>query len=270
MDHDPLEYVDLIEEQQKQGHPWKHSDYVKLLGDPGIGDVDDNHDLHRAIESYVGSGSGLMNGPMRPDKRMYSLGHQGHTIPPPSLTPDTDQGYEHARKRIQAAAIRDYYSNYLRQGAELMKSFYPSPTDTVLYRGIHPESRTIAAHGYEEVPHPETAKRLKLHDDYGNLGYLSTSLNPSTAEMFADSKQGGMFKILVPEGAPIRPLFPYSQHGEHEVLLPPRSTFARIGDRDKRGMLPLMWTGRGKPDSGKYIGAALPFLASSYDDEDRP
>lgn len=115
--------------------------------------------------------------------------------------------------------------------------------------------------GYQGYVPPPSLEKFPLYEDYGSEAFLSTSVDRPIARSFADDDRG-MFKILVPEGTPIRPVFPYSSHDtEMEVLLPPRSLYKRIGERTPQGDVPLLYTGRGRPDSDKYIGAALPIGA---------
>jgi hypothetical protein len=124
--------------------------------------------------------------------------------------------------------------------------------------------------GYQPPP---SVENFPLYDDYGSEAFLSTSVDRSSARGFAEDDRG-MFRILVPEGTPIRPVFPYSEHeAEMEVLLPPRSLYKRTGERTRQGDVPLVYTGRGRPDSDKYIGAALPIGlgagATQYEDAEQ-
>lgn len=173
------------------------------------------------------------------------------------------------------------FKGYAENSAKLLKTFHPAANDAVLYRGLNPGSKTAQrlnelermysarAEGFgEEFPIPSPT-------DYGNLGYLSTSVDPKIAKSFGDwsyVEDGGvlgddprqqLYKILVPQGTPVRPLLnQLSEHpNEAEVLLPPMSVYERLGDRDSQGFIPLLWTGRGKPISKRYIGATIPGAA---------
>lgn len=235
-------------EPDRIGRQMNQEELAKLLGEENYGTAP--YDLSKAIEAYTGSNYQGINRALR--SRTYSPDNTAMRRMVPGAP---DVWYSPASKKEIAQKIKEGWPTELAYARRLASSFYPAPVDTVVYRGISPASRTLAAHGWDR-----SRGRRNLFDDYGNEGFMSTSTSKGVGENFGEGV-GGLFRILVPEGAPIRPVLNTSAHAaEYEVMLPPRSVYTRLGDPDDWGATPLMWAGRGKPESGKYIGAALPFM----------
>lgn len=290
---DPLEYMRVLEKQAAPKPFGVDQDAYKEI----LGFQNPKPELQPHIRAYSGSYSTEYNEPYRMTRadiardvalRQDSLLHEIRRMQEQlkkSWVSESEKEYLREKiaeshrtlEQLSAAPLKGYGE----RSAQLLKAFHPSANDAVVYRGLNPGSRT--ARRLEELERMYAARADGLTDeypaaiptDYGNLGFLSTSIDPKVAKSFGDwsyAEDGGslgdaprqqLYKILVPQGAPVRPLLNnLSEHGhEAEVLLPPMSVYERLGDRDSQGFIPLLWTGRGKPISKRYIGATIPGAA---------
>ena len=289
---DPLEYMKVLEKQvARKPYSIDSAAHGELLGFQ-----DAPPELKHFLREYSGAYSHEYNQPYRSSRAEISADialKQDHLrwqikdleqeLKRPHGTEARDLYLEQIvelERQLNEMSARPF-KGYGERASKLLRTFHPSANDAVVYRGLNPGSRTARRlndleNYYSQRAEGFSDEAIPAPTDYGNLGYLSTSVDPQVAKNFGDwsyLEDGGslhpddpkqqLYKILVPTGTPVRPLLnQLSDHGnEAEVLLPPMSVYERLGARDEQGFIPLLWTGRGKPTSKRYIGAGIPGAA---------
>ena len=297
----PTDYLDRLSAHTMMKPEDSFSDY--RMGDlyadiTGFKDVTDP-ELRKALLDYSGSYSQDYSEPYRLSRAALAekIGREQDywmrirdkyqaNADDPYLTASDREYFKGLLKDVNSKLAKISEAPFRGRGskaAQLLRAFYPAPQDFTVYRGLNPSSKTarrlaeleqrygLAQEGFGEGP---DYVRPTPMTDYGNRGYLSTSMDKNTARSFGDwsategdnigydtnlpSRQ--LYKILVPEGTPIRPLLNRlsDNPSEAEVLLPPMSIYEKLGERADDGFMPIMWVGRGKPVSDRYIGAMIP------------
>lgn len=302
---DPARYLDAIEPERllKNTKDVDYSEYRRadeyadMLGHQDVSDPA----LRRMLLDYSGSGSYEYSKPyrmtrskiieeqLRRQSQLEELlqSYQKSFDSPYVSSYDKPYYASEIEKIKKQLAEPPKLGGYGKDAAKMLQTFYPAPNDFVTYRGLNPRSNTA------DRLHEIENRLLQIQEgfgeandyvppqkptDWGNRGFLSTSMYPAISKSFGDGSategatigysdkpSSRLFKILVPEGTPIRPLLNKISENpnEAEVLLPPMSVYEQLGDKDEYGFMPLMWVGRGKPTSERYIGGALPFLAGA-------